>query len=44
MISARLILQTVILSPDSDNNDFADGGKGKDGVMTKRVTWVGPHL
>ena len=31
----------IQISPDSDDDDFADGGKSKDGVMTKGVTWKG---
>ena len=34
----------VQTSPDSDNDDFADGGEGKNGMMTKGMTWIGPHL
>ena len=30
--------------PDSDNDDLADGGEGKYGMVAKRVTWIGSHL
>ena len=32
------------ISPDSDNDDLADGGEGKYGMVAQRVTWIGSHL
>ena len=31
-------------SPDSDNNHFADGGQGEDGVVAKWVAWISPYF